>query len=60
MWDCHATAEHYTKQDWNQRVFYEPGTNSVQSIPLVDPKDIFLPPLYIKLGLIKKCCESHG
>ncbi len=27
--------------------------NSVQNVPLVDPKKIFLPPLHIKLGLIK-------
>jgi len=60
MWDSRAIADHYIKQNWNQRIFYEPGTNSVQSIPLVDPKNIFLPPLHIKLGLIKNFVKAMG
>ncbi|KAL4149662.1 hypothetical protein QTP88_003554 [Uroleucon formosanum] len=60
MWDSRAIADHYIKQNWNQRIFYEPGTNSVQSIPLVDPNNIFLPPLHIKLGLIKNFVKAMG
>ncbi len=33
---------------------YALGTSSVQSVPLVDPQKIFLPPLYIKFGLMNK------
>lgn len=36
-WDSRVSADHYTKQNWNQRIFYEPGINSVQSFSLVDP-----------------------
>ncbi|KAL4131092.1 hypothetical protein QTP88_008441 [Uroleucon formosanum] len=32
----------------------------VQSIPLVDPNNIFLPPLHIKLGLIKNFVKAMG
>ncbi|KAL4125789.1 hypothetical protein QTP88_010029 [Uroleucon formosanum] len=60
MWDSRVIADHYIKQNWNQRIFYEPGTNSVQSIPLVDPNNIFLPPLHIKLGLIKNFVKAMG
>lgn len=33
---------------------------SVWSIPLVDPNDIFLPPLYIQLGLINIFVKAMG
>jgi len=35
------------KKDWNNKILYE-TIYSVQSTPLVDLQDIFLPPLYIK------------
>ena len=53
LWASRATMEHYTKSDWPLRSTYVPGTSSVQSVPLVDPQKIFLPPLHIKLGLMK-------
>ena len=31
----------------------EPGSHNVQSRPLVEPNKILLPPLHIKLGLMK-------
>jgi hypothetical protein len=31
----------------------DPGTKSAQHSPLVDPKKVLLPPLHIKLGLVK-------
>ena len=49
---CRSTAEHYIQSDWGPRKNYEPGKNSVQHIPLVNPLKIFFPLLHIKLGLI--------
>ena len=53
IWGGHSTAEHYIKRDWEPRKTCEPGKDSVQHIPLVNPMKIFLPPLHMKLGLIK-------
>jgi len=60
LWDSRATAEHYIKRDWQQRDEYNPGRNSVQNIPLVDPQKILLPPLHIKLGLMKNFVKAMG
>lgn len=53
LWDSRAVDQHYVKCDWPLRTDYEPGRGSVKFDPLVKPADIFLPPLHIKLGLMK-------
>lgn len=53
LWDSRADCEHYIKKDWPPRKNYVPGSANVESLPLVDPRKIILPPLHIKLGLIK-------
>lgn len=54
MWDSRDRAEHYTK-DWSVREELVPGTSrNVINNPLVDRDRILLPPLHIKLGLIKQ------
>ena len=37
-----------------------PGFVNIQSIPLVNPKDVFIPPLCIKLELIKNFVKALG
>ncbi len=34
--------------------------NSIQNVPLVDPKKIFLPPLHMKLGLMTIFVKAMG
>ena len=58
LWDCRETEKHYQKLDWPLRVGYEPGRNSVSEKPLVQPQKIYLPPLHIKLGLMKNFVKS--
>jgi hypothetical protein len=53
LWVSLSTAKHYIKRDWETSKTSEPGRDSVQLIPLVNPMKIFLLPLHIKLGLIK-------
>ena len=43
---------HYIKGDWPERNL-NPSEKNVVVKPLVDPKDVLLPPLHIKLGLMK-------
>lgn len=60
LWDSRATAEHYQKKDWPARNSYDPGRESVQNVPLVNPDSILLPPLHIKLGLMKNFVKAMG
>ena len=51
-WDSRAK-EQYTITKWPPRKQLVPGEMNVANEPLVDPQKIFLPPLHIKLGLMK-------
>src|ERR1043165_8429011 len=57
-WDSRARSEHYKRKVWPSRKSLDPGTKSVQHSPLVDPKKILLPPLHIKLGLVKNFVKA--
>jgi hypothetical protein len=58
LWDSRATDEHYIRCDWEPRNSYQPGKSSIQFPPLVDPHKIFMPPLHIKLGLMKNFVKA--
>ena len=60
FWNNRDTEKHYQKCDWPIRVGYEPGRSSVKEKPLVQPQRIYLPPLHIKLGLVKNFVKSMG
>jgi len=59
LWDSRATTEHYIKKEWGDRQHYTPGMQSVSAKPLVDRSHILLPPLHIKLGLIKNFVKAQ-
>lgn len=52
-WDSRARSSHYNRKDWTPRETLQPGEMNVQHSPLVDRSKILLPPLHIKLGLMK-------
>ncbi len=54
LWDSRNTALHYKKSNWPLRTSYEIGPYNVTQQPLVDAAKILMPPLHIKLGLIKQ------
>ena len=58
LWDSRATSQHYTKSNWELRSNYTPGKVSVSHLPLVAPEKIYLPPLHIKLGLMKNFVKA--
>ena len=63
MWDSRADSVHYTQRDWSVRENLQPGSRNVKSQPLVNTDDILLPPLHIKLGLMKnfvKALDKEG
>jgi len=54
LWDSRATAQHWIKQDWPAREELVPGEKNVQAQPLVERSKIILPPLHVKLCIIKQ------
>lgn len=58
MWDSRATERHYETKEWPQRNEFIPGKANVKCKPLVDPQSILLPPLHIKLGLMKNFVKA--
>jgi hypothetical protein len=58
LWDSRADDLHYVKKDWPERTEFVPGSHSIKQLPLVDPKNILLPPLHIKLGLMKNFVKA--
>lgn len=62
-WDSRARSLHYVTKDWPVQRFLKPGEKNVQHKSLVDPTKILLPPLHIKLGLMKnlvKAMDKNG
>jgi hypothetical protein len=58
LWDSRATSKHYEQRIWPPRPSYTPGTQNVKSTPLVNPNNVLLPPLHIKLGLMKNFTKA--
>ena len=57
-WDSRARQSHYIQKNWPLRDELIPAKKSVSHHPLVDPKKVLLPPLHIKLGLIKNFVKA--
>lgn len=58
LWDSRAVQSHYNVKQWQQRDSFVPGKYNVKFEALVDPKLVILPPLHIKLGLIKQFVKA--
>ena len=54
LWDSRTDDDHYKKVHWPPRVELQLGLFNVLKQPLVDSNKVLLPPLQIKLGLIKQ------
>ena len=51
--DRRAVSQHYKQKDWGSRSTFFPGEHNLKENPLVDMNKVLLPPLHIKLGLMK-------
>lgn len=58
LWDSRAKQDHYKRKIWPVRNEYVPGKMNVKNTCLVDPQKIILPPLHIKLGLMKNFIKA--
>ena len=53
-WDSRDRINHWIKCDWSLRECITPGYRNILQPALVDRSNVILPPLHIKLGLIKQ------
>lgn len=58
LWDSRAKSEHWVRKDWPSRKAMVPGKLNVINKPLVSRDRIILPPLHIKLGLMKQFVKA--
>jgi hypothetical protein len=58
LWDSRADLEHYKKKNWPLRESFVQGKNNVKNKSLVETHKILMPPLHIKLGLIKQFIKA--
>lgn len=58
LWNSRDDRNHYVVKNWPEREEHVVGRYNVQHMPLVDPQKIYLPPLHIKLGLIKNFVKA--
>lgn len=52
-WDSRNREEHYKRKEWPIRDRMQPGHKNIIHEPLVHKDSIIMPPLHIKLGLMK-------
>lgn len=58
LWESRNRKEHYIKKDWPKRNTKVPGRLNVKYPPLVADSDVLLPPLHIKLGLMRQFVKA--
>ena len=56
--DSRADRQHWQTKDWPVREELVVGENNVINEPLMDHNSILLPPLHIKLGLMKQLVKA--
>jgi len=57
-WYRRDKKNHHVNKLWPKRTSLTPGEKNVVNPPLVLPEKIYLPPLHIKLGLVKKSVKG--
>ena len=54
MWDSRDRAQHYVKKERPAREQLVPGARNIINKPLVEREKILIPPLHMRLGLMKQ------
>ncbi|GBM97807.1 hypothetical protein AVEN_250982-1 [Araneus ventricosus] len=58
QWDSRDRKKYYIKKVWPKKQFLIPGVKNGENEPLVASEKILLPPLHIKLGLMKNFVKA--
>lgn len=56
--DSRDRTNHYHKKEWPKRESLQPGCSNVIKSPLVDETKVLIPPLHVKLGLMKQFVKA--
>jgi len=54
LWDSRVRQEHWVRDIWPKRENFRVGENNILHVPLVNLSNVLLPPLHIKLVLMKQ------
>ena len=58
LWDTRYSGNQYEKNDWPKRTEFQTMQNNLINKPLIPIEKILLPPLHIKLGIVKNFIKS--
>ena len=58
LWDSRDRINHYREKEWTRKGEMEPGSKNIIRKSLVEPTNILLSPLHIKLGLMKQFVKA--
>ena len=58
LWDIRAKNGHWVHEQWPKRNEFTVGEKNIRNESLVPPDKLILPPLHIKLGLMKQYVKS--
>lgn len=58
LWDSRDRAQHYVKKVWPLRKTLKAADPNILKEPLIDAKKVQLPPLHIKLGIMKQFVKA--
>ena len=58
LWDSRAKNEHWIREQWPKRNELTVGEKNILNQSLVSPDKVLLPPLHIKLDLMKDYVKS--
>ena len=53
LMDSRGRLEHWARDIWPKRENFRVGEKNILNVLLVNPSNVLLPPLHIKLGLMK-------
>lgn len=57
-WDSRWKGNQYSKRDWEMRTHGRVGEHNILKSPLVPTEKILIPPLHIKLGIVKSFVKA--
>lgn len=58
LWDSRYRGGQYARKQWPQRNDRRVGTQNIANVPLVAIESVLLPPLHIKLGIVKNFVKA--
>ena len=60
LWDSRDRKEHYSRKEWQCVICIsqDPGISNIKNPALIGKSDVLLPPLHIKLGLMKQMVKA--